>query len=94
LDINGANNIKKSNLPANFIAIFPPGLETLEKRLLYRNTEQLDVIKKRLDEAVREVNEMKKSEIFNNSIINDDLENSYKEFKAAIVSMYPNLDKI
>jgi len=37
---------------------------------------------------------MKKSEIFNNSIINDDLEKSYKEFRAAIVSMYPHLDKI
>jgi guanylate kinase len=62
--------------------------------LLYRNTEQLDVIKRRLQEAIREVNDMKTSDIFNFSIINDDLEVSYKEFRDAIVSMYPHLNKI
>jgi guanylate kinase len=69
-------------------------LETLEKRLLDRNTENIDVINKRLEEGIREVSEMKKSEIFNYTVVNDDLNTSYKELRDAIVELYPHLKSI
>jgi guanylate kinase len=81
-------------LTANYIGIFPPNIETLEKRLLYRNTEAIEVINKRLQEGSREVTEMKKSDIFDFTIVNDDFNTSYKIFRDAVVSLYPNLDKI
>ena len=69
-------------------------METLEKRLLDRNTENIDVINKRLQEGIREVSEMKKSEIFNYTVVNDDLNTSYKELREAIVELYPHLKNI
>ena len=33
IDINGANAIKKLNIPANYVSILHPNEETLEKRL-------------------------------------------------------------
>jgi len=52
------------------------------------------VINKRLQEGIREVSEMKKSEIFNYTVVNDDLSTSCKEFRKAIVELYPHLKDI
>jgi guanylate kinase len=92
LDINGANNIFKSSMAANYIGILPPDMETLKNRLIGRGTEKPEVINKRIDEGVREVEEIKKSEIFNYKIVNNDLTVAYREFKDGILNLYPHLN--
>ena len=47
IDINGAKNVNKAKIPANYVAILPPSEETLEKRLKGRGTESEEVIKER-----------------------------------------------
>ena len=45
IDINGAKNVNKANIPANYVAILPPDEETLEKRLKGRGTEMTKLSK-------------------------------------------------
>ena len=55
IDIQGAQNVKKSDLDALYIFISPPSMEELEKRLRGRGTESEDAIIKRLGNAKAEM---------------------------------------
>ncbi len=94
LDINGANNIVKSQLGANFIGILPPCMDVLKKRLKDRNTESEEVINKRLEDGERECGEINASTFFNYKIINDDLNSAYDSFRDACINLYPHINKI
>ena len=48
IDIQGAQNVKKSDLDALYIFISPPSMEELERRLRGRGTEKEDAILRRL----------------------------------------------
>ena len=48
IDCQGAQQLKKNLANAIFIFIMPPSLEELQRRLVGRNTDADDVIKKRL----------------------------------------------
>ncbi len=58
IDINGAKNVYKTKIPANFVAILPQNEETLKERLKGRRTESEEVIKGRLEIAKTELNEI------------------------------------
>lgn len=92
LDVNGANQIFKMNYPANYIGILPPSIETLRERLIGRGLESDEAISKRVNIGIEEVKEITSSGIFNKKITNNNLEESYKEFKDTIGSLYPNLE--
>jgi guanylate kinase len=91
MDVNGANQTFKLNFPANYIGILPPSIDMLEKRLNGRDLDSKEVIEKRLIIGKNEVEQINSSDIFNKKIVNDDLTNSYKEFKNTLSLMYPNL---
>ena len=55
IDIQGAQNVKKSDLDALYIFISPPSMEELEKRLRGRGTEKEDAILRRLGNAQTEM---------------------------------------
>ena len=55
IDIQGAQNVKKSDLDALYIFISPPSMEELEKRLRGRGTEKEEDIIKRLGNAQKEM---------------------------------------
>ncbi len=78
IDVNGAVNIKKNYPEACLIFIEPPSREALEKRLSLRGEKQIDLRLKRYDE------EIEKKPIFDYTIINDNLEKAYKDFKKTI----------
>ncbi|MBP8625994.1 MAG: guanylate kinase [Syntrophorhabdaceae bacterium] len=78
IDVNGAVNIKKNYPEACLIFIEPPSREALEKRLSLRGEKQIDLRLKRYDE------EIEKKPIFDYTIINDNLEKAYTEFKKII----------
>lgn len=91
LDVNGANQIYNMNYPANYIGLLPPSIEILKERLTGRGTDSQDVIDKRVTIGVNECQEIEKSNIFTNKIVNNDLEKAYSDFKSSIFTMYPEL---
>ncbi len=79
IEVNGAKNVKKKMPDAVTIFIMPPSFEILETRLRGRHTEDEETIKKRLNEAEREIAEGKK---FDYQIVNDNLEDALKNLKS------------
>lgn len=55
IDIEGVKQIKNSDLDPVCVFILPPSVEELRERLIARNTETPDSLKKRLDQASREI---------------------------------------
>ncbi len=71
IEMQGAMQVKQSGVDAKFIFVMPPDVETLEKRLRERGTESDDVIQKRMQKALEEI-ECKNE--YDYIIVNDDLE--------------------
>ncbi len=71
IEVKGAAQVKEKLPDAITIFIMPPSVETLEKRLRGRHTEDEQTIQKRLNEAKREIEAGKK---FDYQIVNDNLE--------------------
>jgi guanylate kinase len=57
VDVQGAKNIKKSDLPCVLIFLLPPSWAELEERLIGRGSENKDTLKVRLQTAQRELEE-------------------------------------
>ena len=79
----GAKKILKKYGDENVVSIYilPPNMKELEKRLKERNTESLEIIKKRIAKARREV---KKLDMFDYVVVNDDLKVTIKDIKNII----------
>lgn len=87
IDVQGAAQIRSacSALPEedplrrNFVDVFiaPPSLEELEKRLRGRATDCEEVIRKRMCNAKREMEQM---EVYAHCIINDNLDDAVEKF--------------
>ena len=91
IGISATEKIVDLNIPANFIAILPPSLEALEKRLKQRGTETGKIIKERLETAKNEIKEIKESRIINYKIYNDNLEQAFLDLEGKLKSLYPML---
>lgn len=76
IEIKGFLQIKERCPDCVTIFLLPPSMDELEKRLVGRGTEPLDVIKKRLDTA-RE--ELTYAEQFDYKVINDDVDRAKNE---------------
>ena len=90
IDINGAKNVNKAKIPANYVAILPPNEETLKERQKGRGTESEEVIKGRLEIAGIELNEIQKCEFFNHKIYNEDLDKAVSDMVQFLKEAYPN----
>jgi guanylate kinase len=82
IDVVGATNIKKQ-YGDNALALFikAPTLKALEERLRNRDTDQEDVIRKRLAKAEKELGY---AQFFDKIIINDSLDIALKESKQIV----------
>lgn len=76
--------IKKSTLGARYVFISPPSMEVLESRLRGRGTEKEESIQKRLAQARNEMEYSKTENVHDLIIVNDDLEQAYKDLEAFI----------
>jgi len=81
IDVQGAIFLKSRNIDAKYIFIMPPSIEELKNRLLERNTETEEELKKRIWNAKREIEYADKFDLI---IVNNDLEKAYKELKKYI----------
>jgi guanylate kinase len=91
MDINGASQVKKLNYPSNYLAIVPGNTDEIRERLKGRGTESEELIEKRINIGLKEIDHINASDIFNYKIINDDLERAYLELKEKLELLYGKL---
>ena len=77
--------VKRTELNARFLFLSPPSLEVLEQRLRGRGTENEDGLRKRLDQAAKEMAFSYEDGVHDKIVINDDLEKAYEEVDEWIV---------
>lgn len=83
IDVQGAAQIKKNLTDAISVFVLPPDRKTLEWRLRNRGEDSEDVIRRRLNDARREIEEYDK---YDYVLINDQLEKSIERAKAIVLS--------
>lgn len=76
--------VKKANLNARFVFLAPPSLDVLEARLRGRGTEDEAALRKRLDQARREMEYADTPGVHDLIIVNDDLDTAYRELSAFV----------
>lgn len=82
LDVQGADAMKKLyGSEAQVIFIEPPSIEELEKRLLARGTDSLEVIRERVTNARKELQNKDK---YDHLVLNDDIDMAYERLKAIV----------
>ena len=81
IDVNGGLNVKKNYPDALLIMITPPSLEEIERRLKKRSTETDEQIKSRMQ---RIEYELSKSDLYDYSVVNDDLMQAVEEVEQII----------
>ncbi|XP_069585199.1 guanylate kinase isoform X2 [Ranitomeya imitator] len=84
IDMQGVKNIKKTELNPIYISIQPPSVQVLEKRLRDRKTESEESLQKRLQAARDDMEISKEPGLFDEVIINDNLEEAYSRLKDAL----------
>lgn len=77
VDVNGAAQIRHKLPDAISIFVMPPSLEVLKNRLNGRGTDDIDIIEKRLNEALREIASAKDYDYI---VINDNLDTAVDDF--------------
>ncbi len=98
IEPQGAFQIKKNCPDATMIFILPPSLKELKRRLTARGTEDEATVKKRLDAAIRE---MEQAFQYDYVVVNDALPIAVEDVRAIIraqknnrVSMQPIVQKV
>lgn len=81
IDVQGALELRKKNLPAVFVFIVPPSLEELKRRLENRGTDSPEVIAGRFSQARKEMGFISR---YDYCIINDDLDRAIEDMIAVI----------
>lgn len=81
IDTRGALNLKRAYPDSRLIFLMPPSIEVLEQRLRRRKTEEEVSLKRRMENARREMIEKDK---FDYVIINDELDRAYQELRNII----------
>jgi guanylate kinase len=90
IDSQGAMQIKENWGNGVFIYILPPSFDDLKRRLTERNSDATNEIKKRLENAKKEIPHYKR---YNYVIINDKFEKALEDLKSIITSERLKIDK-
>jgi guanylate kinase len=83
IDAQGARNIKDHFKDAILIYVLPPSLETLEKRLRERGTDDEKAIRTRLKKAAKEI---KNCVSYDYILFNDKLDQAVDEMKSILIA--------
>ena len=86
IDVQGAAQISRSDIPYVKIFILPPSMEVLRDRLINRNTDTMEEIDKRLRIASEEIKQIC---YYDYLVINDELDQAVSEV-ACIISAETN----
>ena len=91
IDIQGAQNVKKSALDARFLFIAPPSMEHLDRRLRGRKTDSEEAMQRRLANAKGELEYGRQAGNFDAVLVNADLDEALKEMVGIIEGWFPAL---
>ena len=83
IDVQGAEQLKKSYPDGVFIFLMPPDMVTLKSRLMNRSTEDEDSLRLRMNNAVKEIGCLGS---FDYLVVNDDLEKCVGRISSIILS--------
>ena len=83
IDVQGAKQLKKTFYKGTYVFLLPPSREELVRRLEGRGTDSADSIEKRLTNAS---GELAQAEWFDYWVVNDDLDEAYRELKAVYLA--------
>ncbi len=86
IDTQGAMQVRNSGVGGVFISLLPPSMEELERRLRGRDTEDEEVIKRRLGRAVEEIRFIIEENVYDYLIINDNLLTALDALKSIIMA--------
>lgn len=89
IDTQGVKQLK-DKISAIKIFISPPSLEILKARLMHRNTEDSEMIEKRLEWAMKE---MERISYYDYNIINDDLSTAYQVLRSILIAETHRLNR-
>ncbi len=81
IDVNGGLEVKKNYPSAILLMVVPPSIEEVRRRLISRNTETVEQIENRLS---RMEYELSKKELYDYTVINDDLLTAVAEIEDII----------
>lgn len=81
IDPQGAEQIKRTCPDAVFIFLLPPSFQELERRLRQRGKDSEETIRQRLMDAVAE---LKKIDLYDYVVVNDDIEKALDCLKAIV----------
>tara|TARA_B100001564_G_C20659553_1_gene680891 strand:- start:582 stop:1196 length:615 start_codon:yes stop_codon:yes gene_type:complete len=82
IDYQGMLAVKKALPDAISIYIIPPSIEALEQRLINRAEDEDEVINKRMDSSIREINYAKFADYV---LVNDDFDHALNVLKGIII---------
>lgn len=91
IDLEGAKKMNSLDIEANFIGILSPSLDALRNRIKEHTKLNTEKINSELEKASDEIKEIEKYTFFMFRIINDELSAGLKDFKNAMISLYPKL---
>lgn len=78
IDWQGADSVKAIMPEAELIFIIPPSIASLEERLSARKQDDLDVVKKRMADAVNQIRHYEK---FDYVVVNDDFSTALQDLR-------------
>jgi guanylate kinase len=81
IDTQGAMQIKSSGMRGTFVFILPPSMHVLEQRLKDRDTDDEEVIRRRLENAVGEI---KLYNEYDYVVVNDELDEALDKLKMIV----------
>eukprot|EP00735_Rhodelphis_limneticus_P013314 TRINITY_DN6939_c0_g1::TRINITY_DN6939_c0_g1_i1::g.13400::m.13400 TRINITY_DN6939_c0_g1::TRINITY_DN6939_c0_g1_i1::g.13400 ORF type:complete len:287 (+),score=33.12,sp/Q2QPW1/GMK1_ORYSJ/57.30/4e-71,Guanylate_kin/PF00625.16/2.2e-60,AAA_33/PF13671.1/3.2e+03,AAA_33/PF13671.1/8.3e-05,DUF258/PF03193.11/3.1e+03,DUF258/PF03193.11/0.0015,AAA_17/PF13207.1/0.0013,AAA_22/PF13401.1/0.01,AAA_22/PF13401.1/3.8e+02,AAA_16/PF13191.1/0.0059,AAA_18/PF13238.1/0.013,Miro/PF08477.8/0.015,RNA_helicase/PF00910.17/0.065,AA len=88
IDVQGCRLVKQTDLNPFCLFVSPPSLDSLEARLRGRATETEEAIQKRLKNAKGEMDATKEPGLFNQIIVNDELDEAFERFKISIGELF------
>jgi len=91
IDIQGAEQLRSSEPDGVFIFILPPGMSELRRRLENRNTDDKEIIARRMNNAVGEISEATR---FDYLVVNDVLERAVEEVRAIMIAETVRADRM
>jgi guanylate kinase len=81
IDVQGARQVRESDIPSVSVMLLPPDYGTLEARLRSRGSESDEQLERRLAKARREVEDYKR---FDYVVVNDDVEKTIAELETIV----------
>ncbi|CAF9942833.1 MAG: hypothetical protein ALECFALPRED_010138 [Alectoria fallacina] len=85
IEMEGVKQVKRTDLRARLLFLSPPTLQLLEERLRGRGTDDEDSVKKRLEQAEKEMAFAKEEGMQEKVVVNDDLDRAYQEVQEWVI---------